>query len=205
MDSPRDKWISKYKGALQLFVPFEHKIIDNHGGMNNILNQSYMKTITRFLMTLLAVVGWNTAQAETVSPYEVDFNTTITTDGDFAVAPNWGHVVNTNVSYTYVSDGGVNGSGALRTYTNQKSKNAYDLLVTPLVSGTVTLYVKPLGRWYNDSAFLEFYSMDESGTTRGELLASTNFASKPNSEDKAKPCLLTFLWFLGPDQLQSKC
>ena len=183
MDSPRDKWISKYKGALQLFVPFEHKMIDNHGGLNNILNQSYMKTITRFLMTLLAVVGWNTAQAETVSPYEVDFNTTITTDGDFAVAPNWGHMVNTNVSYTYVSDGGVNGSGALRTYTNQKSKNAYDLLVTPLVSGTVTLYVKPLGRWYNDSAFLEFYSMDESGTTRGELLASTNFASKPNSED----------------------
>ena len=151
--------------------------------MNNILNQSYMKTITRFLMTLLAVVGWNTAQAETVSPYEVDFNTAITTDGDFTVAPNWGHVVNTNVSYTYVSDGGVNGSGALRTYTNQKSKNAYDLLVTPLVSGTVTLYVKPLGRWYNDSAFLEFYSMDESGTTRGDLLASTAFDSKPNSED----------------------
>ncbi len=118
-----------------------------------------------------------------MSPYTVDFNTALTPEGDFAVAPNWGHVVNTSVSYSYVSDGGVDGSGALRTYTNQKSKNSYDLLVTPLVSGTVTLYVKPIGRWYNDSAFLEFYSMGEDGETRGEMLAATSFSEKPNSED----------------------
>ncbi len=142
-----------------------------------------MKRAKLLLLTLLAVVGWNTAQAETVSPYTVDFNTAISTEGDFAVAPNWGHVVNSNVSYTYVADGGVDGSGALRTYTNQKSKNYYDLLVTPLVSGTVTLYVKPVSRWYNDSAILEFYSMDENGETRGELLASTSFSDKPNSEE----------------------
>ena len=142
-----------------------------------------MKRAKLLLLTLLAVVGWNTAQAETVSSYTVDFNTAITPEGDFAVAPNWGHVVNTSVSYSYVSDGGVDGSGALRTYTNQKSKNSYDLLVTPLVSGTVTLYVKPLGRWYNNSAFLEFYSMSEDGETRGEMLAATNFSEKSNSED----------------------
>ena len=87
-----------------------------------------MKRAKLLLLTLLAVVGWNTAQAETVSSYTVDFNTAITPEGDFAVAPNWGHVVNTSVSYSYVSDGGVDGTGALRTYTNQKSGSKYDLL-----------------------------------------------------------------------------
>lgn len=128
-------------------------------------------------------MGWNTAQAETVSPYAVDFNTAIVTEGDFTFAPNWGHVVNSGVSYTYVADGGVGDTGALRTYTDQKSKNYYDLFVTPLVSGTVTLYVKPISGYYNDSAVLEFYAMDETGTTRGNLLASTSFSSKPNSEE----------------------
>lgn len=143
-----------------------------------------MKKAKLLLLTLLAVLGFNTVQAETVTPYEVNFNTTIsTTDPDFTIAPNWGHVVYSGVSYSFVSDGGVDGTGALRTYTNQKSGSKYDLLVSPLVSGTVTLYVKPISKYYNNSAALEFYSMDESGTTRGDLLASTNFSSKSNSEE----------------------
>ena len=143
-----------------------------------------MKKAKLLLLTLLAVLGFNTVQAETVTPYEVNFNTTIsTTDPDFTIAPNWGHVVYSGVSYSFVSDGGVDGTGALRTYTNQKSGSKYDLLVSPLVSGTVTLYVKPISKYYNNSAALEFYSMDESSTTRGDLLASTNFSSKSNSEE----------------------
>lgn len=143
-----------------------------------------MKKAKLLLLTLLAVLGFNTVQAETVTSYEVNFNTTIsTTDPDFTIAPNWGHVVYSGVSYSFVSDGGVDGTGALRTYTNQKSGSKYDLLVSPLVSGTVTLYVKPISKYYNNSAALEFYSMDESGTTRGDLLASTNFSSKSNSEE----------------------
>ena len=67
---------------------------------------------------------------------------------DFAVASNWGHIVDTyednwgdetKVSYSYQADKGVEGSGALQVLTNQKTNRCYDLLVTPRVSGTVTL------------------------------------------------------------------
>lgn len=151
-----------------------------------------MKKTKLFLLMLLAVTGWGKVAAETVSPYEVDFNENITTtDPDFAIASNWGHVVSTYyrwgddnyVNYSFMSESGVEGSGAMRIYTNQKTYGTYDLLVTPLVYGTVTLYVKPIANYENDSAFLEFYSMNESGTTRGEMLATTNFAEKSNSEE----------------------
>ena len=46
-----------------------------------------MKKTKLFLIMLLAVTGWGKAAAETVSPYEVDFNESITTtDPDFAIA-----------------------------------------------------------------------------------------------------------------------
>lgn len=127
--------------------------------------------------------------------YVVDFNTAITTtDPDFPVASNWKHIVDSYEDYwgdeSYVSyqsmlsDGyGWNGSGCFRVYTNQKSNGTYDLLVTPLVSGKVTLYVKPVGKYYNDSAFLELYSLNSDGTEKGSVLASTNFSSKSNSEE----------------------
>lgn len=127
--------------------------------------------------------------------YVVDFNTAITTtDPDFPVASNWKHIVDSYEDYwgdeSYVSyqsmlsDGyGWNGSGCFRVYTNQKSNGTYDLLVTPLVSGKVTLYVKPVGKYYNDSAFLELYSLNSDGTEKGSVLATTNFSSKSNSEE----------------------
>ena len=127
--------------------------------------------------------------------YVVDFNTAITTsDPDFSVASNWKHIVDgyedywgdeSYVSYqSMLSDGyGWNGTGCFRVYTNQKSNGTYDLLVTPLVSGKVTLYVKPVGKYYNDSAFLELYSLNSDGTEKGSVLATTNFSSKSNSEE----------------------
>ena len=143
---------------------------------------------------MLSVLGMNTALAETVSPYTVDFEKSITTSSpDFAVASNWGHIVdswedyysgNTSyVSYRSVSGVGVEESQALQVLSNQKSNRVYDLLVTPVVSGTVTIYAKPTGKYYNDVAFVEFYSLNEAGTQRNELLASTNFAEKSNSEE----------------------
>jgi len=152
-----------------------------------------MKKAKLLFITLLAVLGWGQAAAETVSPYTVDFNTQISTEShDFAVSSNWGHVVDSYedywgdasyASYSFSSDEGKEGSGALKALTNQKSNNMYDLLVTPLVSGTVTLYVKPVGKYYNDTAFLEFYSMNEAGTEKNEVIATTNFSEKTNSEE----------------------
>ena len=108
-----------------------------------------MKRAKLLILTLLAVIGWNTAQAETVSPYEVDFNSAITTrNHDFAVASNWGHIVgmyedswdNGYMSYTYSSSEGIGESGTLLAYRqyaqNMYNEGAvcYDLLVTPKVT-----------------------------------------------------------------------
>ena len=152
-----------------------------------------MKQAKLLLLMLCALLGYTNVLAETVNPYEVDFNTAITTSvTDFAVASNWGHIVDTyednwgdetKVSYSYQADKGVEGSGALQVLTNQKTNRCYDLLVTPRVSGTVTLYVKPVGKYYNDTAFLEFYSLNEDGTEYVEILATKIFSDTPNSEE----------------------
>ncbi len=147
---------------------------------------------------LYSLSGWdditegNGVTVSKLFSYTIDFNTSITTtDPDFAVASNWGHIVDSYVywdeenyvSYQSMSDSGIDGSGCFRVYTNQKSNGTYDLLVTPLVSGLVTIYAKPVGKYYNDSAFLEIYSLNEDGTVKGSLLATSNFSSKSNSEE----------------------
>ena len=111
---------------------------------------------------------------------------------DFAAASNWDHIVSSYkdywddeayINYQYMTDSGIDGSSCLRVYTNQKTSGTYDLLVTPRVSGTVVLFVKPMGKYYNDSAFLEFYSLNEDGTAKGSVLATTSFSDKSNSEE----------------------
>ena len=53
-----------------------------------------MKKAKLLLLTLLAVLGYNTAMADAVLPYEADFNSTIATGvHEFAVASNWKHIV----------------------------------------------------------------------------------------------------------------
>ena len=153
-----------------------------------------MKKVKLLILTLLSVLGMNTAWAETVSPYTVDFEKSITTsDHEFAVASNWGHIVdsyedywsgNTSyINYRSVEGKGVGESMALEVQSNQKSNNTYDLLVTPVVSGTVTIYAKPTAKYYNDVAFVEFYSLNSDGTARDQLLVKTNFSQKSNSEE----------------------
>ena len=148
---------------------------------------------------LYSLSGWDgitVGSGVTVSDlftYTIDFNSSITTtDPDFSVASNWGHIVDAYenywgdeayVSYQSMSDSGIDGSGCFRVYTNQKTNSTYDLLVTPLVSGLVTIYAKPVGKYYNDSAFLEIYSLNEDGTAKGSVLASSDFSSKSNSEE----------------------
>ena len=139
-----------------------------------------MKQAKFLLLTLLAVLGYSGARAE----YSVDFNTAITTSNhDFAVAQKWGHIVGTNnydnmgpyyMSYSYSGTDGVDGTGALvayRQYAGDSGGGAvcYDLLVTPTVSGTITLQVKAVSTASSsNNAFVEFYATD--GTTRGDLL-----------------------------------
>ena len=145
-----------------------------------------MKKAKLLLMTLLTVLGYSTAGAETVSPYTVDFNTAITTNiHDFQVASHWGHIVHSNnydgygpyyMSYSYGSDTGIDGTGALlahRQYAGDYGggETAYDLLVTPVISGQVKLYVKP-SNLASDSqpSFIEFYTLNESATAKADLI-----------------------------------
>lgn len=119
-------------------------------------------------------------------PYTYDFNTSIATSNHgFILGSNWGHVVGTDnydnygpyyMNYSYTSDGGYNNTGSLcanRQYAgdNQGGSVCYDLLVTPLVSGKITMKVKASSSASSSNpSFVEIYKIDAAGTTRGDLI-----------------------------------
>jgi hypothetical protein len=135
------------------------------------------KTIRFSLLTLLVMLC-GTVFADS---YTADFNTAITTsDHAFQVASNWRHIVSTYtnywdeesyVSYSYSATAGVDGSGALSCSTNQNSNKTYDLLVTPVVKGTVTIAAKTTGNYYTPQ--LSFFKITDNGDgtfTRGDQI-----------------------------------
>ncbi len=125
------------------------------------------------------------ASAETKSPYKVDFNTKFSTaENDFKVASGWGHIVSSYWSeddyetyypdYYYSSSDGIDGSGCLKVgsqtdvgpswgYDTGKTE---DLLVTPSVTGAVSLYVKKTAT----KGTVKFYTVTQNGVklTKGE-------------------------------------
>ena len=148
------------------------------------------------LFSLLALLmGTSGVKADTVNPYTVDFNTAITTSNhDFAVASNWSHIVATNnydgygpyyMSYSYSTDGGVDGSGALtvgaqngywtgntQSQADFTDESGYDYLVTPKVNGTITLKVKSY-TVTGYSSYVKIFSVNDAGTTIGNELSTT--------------------------------
>lgn len=140
--------------------------------------------ITLFL--LLSLLGLQQAKAEAVSPYTVDFNSTINTGiHDFAVASNWGHIVPVSdydgygpyyMSYSYAAAEGIDESGAVLAYRQYAGDNwggeeVKDVLVTPKVSGEVALYVKAgISASSSNPAFVEFYTVNSAGTAIGSLI-----------------------------------
>lgn len=130
-------------------------------------------------VTSLAVA---TASAADVAPYNCDFNNKIVTSNPaFKVASNWSHIVNSYIddwgdeswmSYNYYSDGGCDNSGYLFANNQYASgsgwydgQTVFDLLVTPLVKGTVKLNVKAS----NYQRKIEVYSINADGS-KGTLL-----------------------------------
>ena len=118
-----------------------------------------MKKYRHLCMALLTAASMTlTAEAEPESSYTVNFNTSInTSEHAFKVAPCWKHKVGKIVdtygdiyymSYTYRDTQGRDGSGALEIGKQEAGESSWDmspvtdLLVTPVVSGDVTLYVK---------------------------------------------------------------
>ena len=131
-----------------------------------------MKKVRLMLLALVALLGKTAAQGETVNNYIMNLDTPISTSfHDFALGSNWGHIVGTydddgeirHMSYSYSASGGVDGTGALLAYRQYvlgqsygSGGEVYDLLVSPLVSGTITLDAK---LYQSDNSFVEFYKV----------------------------------------------
>lgn len=123
----------------------------------------------KLLLSMACVIGALSAGA---AGYTVDFNTAIdTSDLAFKVAPGWKHLVHTGsytsqkVTYTYLADGGEDGSGGLEAgkqgyydYIEFKEVILNDLLVSPAVGGKVTLDVKTT----EASGNVKFFKVTES-------------------------------------------
>lgn len=136
-----------------------------------------MRDLKTLIALMLSVLGCSSVSAEivTLSPYKMDFNIEISTSAhDFAVGSSWGHKVDYYmyedgpgyVRYNYHADGGIGNSGCLEIggQTMPDSYQDYelnDMLVTPELSGTVSLYVKKKNSW-SSKAGVKFYTMTES-------------------------------------------
>ena len=145
-----------------------------------------MRKIRLLLTMLLAVVAWGKAAAETVSPYLADFENPINTAvRDFAVASNWRHIVGIGdydgngpyyMGYSYSSSDGIDGSHTLIAYRQYAGdygggEVVEDVLVTPVISGEVKMFVKVSGLASTSyPSFVEFYNVDQNGTTLGEQI-----------------------------------
>lgn len=133
------------------------------------------------------------AKGETVSPYTVDFEQDIKTSAhDFKVASNWKHIVDkvtddygwdSYASYNYYSGYGVNDSHAL-VIGNQDSwdQTFHDYLVTPVVSGEVSLMVKA-NATSSTGCFIEFVKLNETGTAMTEVIKKFVYSTDFNGND----------------------
>ena len=129
-----------------------------------MLSKFYQRLTIAFAVLLF---GSLFAKADVVSPYTMDFNTVIVTNSnatgaenrDFKVGTGWDHIYSYQevgysstpkyVPYTYSSTQGNNSSGCLYAGTNTvydswlgENLLIKDYLVTPPVSGEVTIMVK---------------------------------------------------------------
>ena len=102
-----------------------------------------MKHFKHLFLLMLIAMGLCPAMAQTQTheaPYDVDFNTRINTSSGFSVAPGWQHIVDGNMYYSYNSYNGYEGGWLYTSYNQAEGVN--DLLVTPLVSGDVSMPMK---------------------------------------------------------------
>ncbi|MGM9851430.1 MAG: carboxypeptidase regulatory-like domain-containing protein [Muribaculaceae bacterium] len=155
---------------------------------------SIKKLSTRLSAVLLATAFCaTTAMAQIESPYTVDFETAVPTNSssygssnrNFKLGIGWDHIANFvsagyagnyYVAYEFKSTGGVDGSQALYAGNNYYSGwygsgTAEDYLITPPITGEMTLAVKK----YVSSGSIHFYkfSMVDGVLTKGDEITFT--------------------------------
>lgn len=140
-----------------------------------------MKHLNYLLGVALLLLGISWASAETVTNYTVDFNTTIdTSNKNFKVAPGWAHIASTSyygMSYAHVDNAGVDGTGALKC--NDQSSSSLDYLVTPAITGDISLMVK-LTSTSGASRGITLYAISEDET--GALTVGDALLTKVGNE-----------------------
>ena len=138
-----------------------------------------MKHVKILLLTFLATLF--SPSVANADPYLCNFDKTIdTSDHAFRVASNWKHIVQkyddygdiSYMPYSYYTTAGVGSSGTL--YAGRQMTDSYgytdatpsDYLVTPVVSGEITMQVKSSSY----SSYVSFYTLDETGKAAGKLI-----------------------------------
>lgn len=137
-----------------------------------------MKHVKILLLTFLATLF--SPLVSKAESYLCNFDTKIdTSNPNFKVASNWKHIVQKYIDdygdilympYSYYTTAGVEKSGTL--YAGRQMTPTYgytgatasDYLVTPVVSGEITMQVKSSSY----SSYVSFYYLDETGKAAGE-------------------------------------
>lgn len=150
-----------------------------------------MKHLNRILGLAAILLGFSWASADVVENYSVNFNTAINTEAhDFKVDTGWGHSVkpyssyygdDSYVAYTYSETGGVDGSGALQVGTQVLGYSSWqnDLLVTPPITGTMTLKVKASSNPGTSATGIKIWPVTKEGKnyTTGDILVNESGAN----------------------------
>lgn len=158
----------------------------------------------KILFLLIALSLWKIqGRADTVSPYLMGFEDNFSTyDPDFVPGPGWGHIVDKGeeswdkVEYTRKSSSWAyegNGSLLIKYQELDDGTETYDLLVSPSVSGKVTLQVEA---YYADEAWIEFYAVSKTATgyVRGEKI---QVAVPELSEDEYTQVTIPYEGYIG--------
>lgn len=153
-----------------------------------------MKKFSTFLMAAALMLGIATANAadgyKTIAPYDVDFNTSFSTSGTWSVSKGWSFAKlgSSNVTFTYRSTYGVDGSGCLQCGSQSPTSTNYynSFVITPAVTGASSLMVKNASSYSSGS--IAFYKMtkneagawvqgDEITATADKDLSATDWAT----------------------------
>ena len=135
--------------------------------------------------------------------YMADFNLgesfKCSADPFFSIARDWKHIAEAYdddgdpryMSYTYYDNQGVDGSGTILAYKQfaqeqggSSGQKVHDMLVSPKVSGEVTLKVKASSSASTSyPSFIEFYAVNENGTEYGDQLGVAYYDADGNPAD----------------------
>lgn len=128
--------------------------------------------------------------------YIADFNLgdsfSTTSDHYFSIARDWKHIAGAfdddgdprYMSYTYYNNQGVDETGTILAYRQYASENGnssngtvvYDMLVSPLVSGEVSIQVKgSISATSSNPSFVQFYKVNANGTEYGDQITNVTY------------------------------